>query len=70
MRKYKNNLSSVQACPIGVLPLGQTNKIANSLFYGYDKLYQVKQLAEATMAVIKGKTKLIDTIEIQLLEVL
>lgn len=70
MRKYKKNSSTVQNCPIGILPLGQTSRIANSLFYGYDKLYEVKQLAEATMAIIKGKTKLVDAIEIQLLEVL
>ena len=69
MRKNKNNASIVKQCPVGILPLGQTNRVANSLFYGYDNSVEIRKLADATMAVVKGNTKLTDVVEIELLEV-
>ncbi|OXU30059.1 hypothetical protein TSAR_015262, partial [Trichomalopsis sarcophagae] len=68
MRKYKNNASAAKQCPIGILPLGQTNRVADSLFNGYEDLAEVRELADATMAVVRGKTKLMDVLEVELLE--
>lgn len=70
MRKYKNNASAAKQCPIGILPLGQINRVADSLFNGYEHLAEVRELADATMAVVRGKTKLMDVLEVELLEVL
>ncbi|KAH0950761.1 hypothetical protein HN011_005621 [Eciton burchellii] len=68
MRKYKDNLHSIRQCPIGILPLGNTNTIA-SVFYGkYKDLTDVHHMIDATMAIIKNNQKLIDAIEIKLLE--
>ncbi|XP_011499911.1 PREDICTED: acylglycerol kinase, mitochondrial [Ceratosolen solmsi marchali] len=68
MRKYKENKSIAKECPIGILPLGQTNKVADSLFYGYTDLIEVRKLVNATMAIVRGKTKLADVLEVELLD--
>ncbi|XP_043269650.1 acylglycerol kinase, mitochondrial [Venturia canescens] len=68
MRKYSTNLGNVKKCPIGVLPLGQTNRLADSLFEDYNELADVHKMADATMAVVRGATKAIDAVEVQPLE--
>ncbi|PBC29195.1 acylglycerol kinase, mitochondrial [Apis cerana] len=68
VRKYDLNLKSVKQCPIGILPLGQTNKIAKSLYHKYDDLSDIKQMIEATMAIINEKSKMMDMIEIKPIE--
>ncbi|XP_076766711.1 acylglycerol kinase-like protein Mulk [Xylocopa sonorina] len=68
VRKYDCNLNSVKQCPIGILPLGQTNKIAKSLYHEYDDLSDVRQMIEATMAIINEESKMIDMIEIKSVE--
>ncbi|CAL7934367.1 unnamed protein product [Xylocopa violacea] len=68
VRKYDCNLNSVKQCPIGILPLGQANKIAKSLYREYDDLSDVKQIIEATMAIINEESKMIDMIEIKSIE--
>lgn len=70
MRKYSTNLGNVKKCPIGVLPLGQTNKLADTLFEDYEELADVHKMADATMAVVRGATKTIDAVEVQQLEVI
>nr|XP_012137674.1 PREDICTED: acylglycerol kinase, mitochondrial isoform X2 [Megachile rotundata] len=65
VRKYDANLNSVKQCPIGILPLGQTSKVAKSLYHEYDKLSDVKQMLEATIAIINEKYKMMDLIEIE-----
>ncbi|KAG6460209.1 hypothetical protein O3G_MSEX011842 [Manduca sexta] len=42
--------------PLGILPLGRTNSIGNTLFPGGDGVEKVKQLIDASMAIIKGNT--------------
>ena len=69
MRKYQSNLGNAQKCPIGVLPLGQTNTIAESIFHGYEQLADVRAMVDATMAVVTGATKKMDVVQVQLLEV-
>lgn len=69
MRRYQKTTSFNKRTPVGILPLGQNNRVANSLFYGYEELFQVRQLAEATMAVVRGRTKPVDVVEVELLEV-
>lgn len=69
VRKYDCNLNSVRQCPIGILPLGQTNKVAKSLYHDYDKLANVKQMIEATMAIINEQSKMMDMIEVKPIEV-
>ncbi|XP_017877920.1 acylglycerol kinase, mitochondrial [Ceratina calcarata] len=68
VRKYDYNLSSVKQCPIGILPLGQTNKIAKSLYQEYDDLSDVKQMIEATMAIINERSKMMDMIQVKPIE--
>ncbi|XP_063536702.1 acylglycerol kinase, mitochondrial isoform X2 [Cydia strobilella] len=52
--------------PLGVLPLGRTNKLGNSLFPGgSDNVEKVKQLIDASMAVIKGNTEWKDALKIE-----
>lgn len=70
MRKYKNNTSAVKQCPIGILPLGQINRVADSLFHEYEDLVEVRKLVDATMAVVRGKTKLADVLEVEVLVVI
>lgn len=69
MRKYEHNLYSVRQCPIGVLPLGSTNTIASMFYRDYKNLVDIHHMIDATMAIIKNNLKLIDVIEIKLLEV-
>lgn len=69
MRKYETNKSLVKKCPIGVLPLGQTSRIGDSLFKKDGNLQEVRQLADAAMAVIKQNTKTLDVIEVIPLDV-
>lgn len=69
VRKYDLNLNSVKQCPIGILPLGQTNKIAKSLYHEYDDLSDIKQMIEATMAIIYEECKMMDMIEVKPIEV-
>lgn len=54
--------------PIGVLPLGKTNTLAQRLF-GPEICNTYNGMANATMAVIKGNTKLIDAIRIEIIQV-
>lgn len=51
--------------PLGVLPLGRTNTLGNSLFPGGDGVERVKQLIEASMAIIKGDTMWKDALKIE-----
>lgn len=69
MRKYEHNLHSVRQCPIGILPLGNTNTIANMFYQGYKDLVHIHHMIDATMAIIKNNLKSIDAIEIKLLNV-
>lgn len=69
MRRYKDNISAVKNIPIGILPLGNTNSVASSLFHGYEDLKEVRELADATMAIVRGKTTLVDVMKVELLEV-
>ncbi|KAK9507455.1 hypothetical protein O3M35_007307 [Rhynocoris fuscipes] len=54
--------------PVGVLPLGQTNTLAGTLFIDSSKDDHIKWMAEATMAVVKGNTKPIDAFRIEVLK--
>jgi diacylglycerol kinase family enzyme len=49
--------------PIGIVPLGATNQVASSIFGKFEKKEQF--IAEATRAVIKGNTKMVDVMKIQ-----
>ncbi|XP_044007453.1 acylglycerol kinase, mitochondrial-like isoform X1 [Aphidius gifuensis] len=69
MRKYNGNSAYSKQFPIGILPLGETNRTANHLFNKkYDNLLLVHQLADATIATMKGSTKYIDVVELESLE--
>ncbi|XP_071568150.1 acylglycerol kinase, mitochondrial isoform X1 [Temnothorax nylanderi] len=67
MRKYEHNLHLVRQCPIGVLPLGSTNTIASMFYQRYEDLIDIHRMIDATMAIINNNLKLIDTIEVKLL---
>ncbi|XP_049868397.1 acylglycerol kinase, mitochondrial [Pectinophora gossypiella] len=51
--------------PLGVLPLGRTNTLGNTLFPGGKGVEKVKQLIEASMAIIKGNTVWKDAMKIE-----
>ncbi|CAH2077071.1 unnamed protein product, partial [Iphiclides podalirius] len=51
--------------PLGVLPLGRTNSLGNNLFQGGKGVDKVKQLIEASMAIIKGNTIWKDAMKIE-----
>ncbi|XP_076654981.1 acylglycerol kinase-like protein Mulk [Halictus rubicundus] len=75
VRKCNSNINSVKQCPIGILPLGQVNRVAKSMYGEYDslnresdRLSDVRQLAEATMAVIRENSKMMDMIEVEPIE--
>lgn len=51
--------------PLGVLPLGRTNSLGNSLFQGGKGVDKVKQLINASMAIIKGNTIWKDAMKIE-----
>ncbi|XP_076297367.1 acylglycerol kinase-like protein Mulk [Lasioglossum baleicum] len=68
VRKCNSNINSVKQCPIGILPLGQVNRVAKSMYGEYDNLSHVRQLVEATMAVICENSKMMDMIEVEPIE--
>lgn len=51
--------------PLGILPLGRTNSIGNTLFPGGKGVEHVRQLIEASMAIIKGRTVWKDAMKIE-----
>lgn len=51
--------------PVGVLPLGRTNSIGNTLFPNGKGVQKVKQLITASMAIIKGNTVWKDAMKIE-----
>lgn len=55
--------------PVGVLPLGQTNTVAGAIFGQRKKQDIIEWMAEASMAVVKGNTKPIDSFRIEILKV-
>ncbi|XP_048243506.1 acylglycerol kinase, mitochondrial-like [Haliotis rufescens] len=56
-KHFRNNI------PVGVIPLGKTNRFAKLLF-GTD-LNQVRLIAESAMAIIKGETSQFDVMKIE-----
>ena len=70
MRKCQSNVAYVKQCPIGVLPLGQTNRVADSILQRNEEATDARALAEATMAIVRGNTRLLDTVEISPMEVI
>lgn len=51
--------------PLGVLPLGQTNTLGNTMFSAGEGVNRVKQLIEASMAIVKWKTEWKDVMKIE-----
>ncbi|VVC97210.1 unnamed protein product [Leptidea sinapis] len=51
--------------PLGILPLGKTNSLGNLLFPGGKGVEKVKQLIEASMAIIKGNTEWRDAMKVE-----
>ncbi|CAH0702204.1 unnamed protein product [Spodoptera exigua] len=54
--------------PLGILPLGRTNTIGNTLFPKGEGVLRVKQLIDASMAIIKGNTVWKDAMKIEPIE--
>jgi len=54
--------------PIAVLPLGKHNDVATALFYPF-RHNQVKMMAEAALTVVRGTTRMIDVMKVDVLEV-
>ena len=54
--------------PLGLLPLGESNTAASSIF-GFNKVPEVKHLAEATMAIVRNVKRPLDVMEVLPLQV-
>ncbi|XP_011300465.1 acylglycerol kinase, mitochondrial [Fopius arisanus] len=66
MRKYEGNRAYAKQCPIGILPLGETNRIADTMFLrGYENHRIIHEMADATMAAVKGETKMVDVVKVE-----
>ncbi|KAJ8891028.1 hypothetical protein PR048_010537, partial [Dryococelus australis] len=66
LRRPDGNLAALRKFPVGILPLGQTNTVASTLFAVDSNL--VRTMANATMAVIREVTKPIDVMKVEALE--
>lgn len=62
-----NNDRTMNPCPVGVLPLGRTNTLAKIFFPGGETLATVRSLADASMAIVEGNTKLVDVMKIEII---
>lgn len=51
--------------PLGILPLGTTNSLGNTLFPGGKGVEKVKQLIDACMAIVQGNTVWKDAMKIE-----
>lgn len=70
MRKCNGSTFCAQQIPIGILPLGEANRIADSIFGSkYDELPHIRQMIDASMAAVRGNTKSIDVVKVEPLEV-
>jgi len=58
----RSDVDTFCTIPIGILPVGETNTLANRLFPGSD---DVKRMTDATMAVIKQLTRPVSLIEVE-----
>lgn len=58
-----------QSCPVGVLPVGRTNSVAERLFPGEGggRVRQVEQLTSAAMSIIRGQLAKKDVLKIEIL---
>lgn len=63
-----NNDRIVNPCPIGILPLGQTNSLGKLLFPGGESLATVKSLADASLAIVKEYTKQVDVMKVEIIQ--
>ncbi|XP_046685866.1 acylglycerol kinase, mitochondrial-like [Homalodisca vitripennis] len=56
-------------CPVGVLPLGRTNSVACALLgLGREGTVSPGEMAAAAMAVVRGQTKTIDSIKVDVVQ--
>lgn len=63
-----NNDRIVNPCPVGILPLGQTNSLGRVLFPGGESLAVVKSLADAALAIVKDSTKQVDVMKVEIIQ--
>ncbi|KAH3832461.1 hypothetical protein DPMN_105749 [Dreissena polymorpha] len=59
----KGDKTFLQKVPVGVIPVGESNKFA-SYFYGSDKT-EVRRMLDAAMAVVEGRTERQDVLKIE-----
>ncbi|XP_063240936.1 acylglycerol kinase, mitochondrial [Bacillus rossius redtenbacheri] len=67
LRRPDGNQAAQRRFPVGILPLGQTNTVAGSLFAAADSNL-VRTMADATMAVVREVTRPLDVVRVQALE--
>ncbi|XP_063975455.1 acylglycerol kinase, mitochondrial isoform X2 [Diachasmimorpha longicaudata] len=66
LRKYEGNKGYAKQCPIGILPLGETNRIADAMFLGgYEDHLLIHEMADATMAAVRGGTRMTDVLKVE-----
>ncbi|PSN42053.1 Acylglycerol kinase [Blattella germanica] len=67
LRRSDGDLAVQRRFPIGILPLGRTNTVAESLFSNNNS-NKVKMMADATMSIVREITKPIDVLKIEVLQ--
>ena len=71
--RLKSEQNSDSVIPIGILPVGKTNTLANKL-YSFDadtedKLYRIYVMMEATFSIIRELTKTLNVMEVKNIDV-
>ncbi|XP_074103368.1 acylglycerol kinase-like protein Mulk [Cotesia typhae] len=69
MRKCNGSIFCAKQTPVGILPLGEVNRLCDSIFSRqYDSLPHIHEMIDATMAVVHGNTKSVDIMKIEPIE--
>lgn len=72
--RLKNDLARETLLPVGILPVGQTNTLANELYSSgkdtTDKLYRIHVMMEATFSIVRELTRKLNVMEIRNIDAL
>lgn len=66
--RLRNDNENYKLLPVGILPLGKTNSLANRLYSSarrFDELFRYRILMEATYSIVNEVTKPLDVMEIR-----
>jgi len=71
--RMTNDLSNDPVLPLGILPVGRTNTLANELYSfdadSEDRLYRIYVMMESTFSIIRELTKTLNVMEVKNIDV-